>query len=76
MGLKIIPSGFLSLATKNLEPHKKVIRIKVTTQHKNRKVPSVVNSHTVPGTGDVSVASTRLHQCRFFLVVGICQSMS
>lgn len=44
LGLKAIPSRFLSFATKNLEPHKKVIRIKTTTQHRDQKVPSVVDS--------------------------------
>lgn len=68
LGLKVIPEGLPSFATKNLNPDPKEIRVKATTQPNNKKVPAVCGL-AVPSEGDASVSIRQLHQPRF------CSSM-
>ena len=67
LGLKVIPGGLPSLATKNLNPHPEEIRIKAMIHPNNKKVP-VICGLAVP-EGDASVSIRQLHQPRF------CSSM-
>lgn len=50
LGLKVIPAGLPSLATKNTHPHPKEIRIKAATQPNNKKVPAICGL-AVPSEG-------------------------